>query len=47
MPGLVYKGFRYRAYRDEAARKTLAAWFGCDRFVDNLAIDRGGMFSRK
>ena len=44
---LVNKGFRFRVYPDPTQRETLAAWFGCERFVANLAIDQRRMFSRR
>ena len=44
---LVNKGFRFRIYPQEPQRMMFAAWFGCDRFVGNLAIDQRRTFSRK
>ena len=44
---LVNRGFKSRAYPTEAQRQVLAEWFGCKRFVSNLAIDQRSMFSRR
>jgi putative transposase len=41
------QGFKYRAYPTETQQSTLAKWFGCKRFVGNLAIEQRSTFSRR